>query len=426
MTTTPDNTDPAARREVLSVSQLTALIKHVLESTFPLVWVSGELSDVARPQSGHLYFTLKDAGAQIRGVMWRSAAAGLKFKPADGQQIICQVSLDVYPPRGTYQIVVRRMEPLGVGALQLALQQRQEKLAAEGLFAAEHKRRLPRFPRRIAVITSPTGAAVRDFLEVIRRRWTGAHVWVLPVRVQGDGAAQEVVRAIRLAHRLRQRPDVLVITRGGGSLEDLWTFNEESVVRAIFAAEIPIVSAIGHEIDVTLADLVADVRALTPSEAAERVAPSQQDLVRELGHLDSRLRAAIERRLGLARNRIDWLARRSVLLRPWELVRERARRVDELELRAERLVRQHLVQHRRALAALGARLESLSPLAVLQRGFSLTRTADGGLVKSVQAVRAGDTITSQVADGLITSRVASTEPGDVADHRPGDSSGQER
>ncbi len=245
----------------LSVFQLTSLIKGILEQAFPSVWVVGELSDVARPQSGHVYLTLKDDRAQIRAVIWRNAASRLRFNLEDGLEVICRGDLDVYPPRGSYQLVIRELEPRGEGALQQALRKLQQKLAAEGLFDPAHKKPLPRFPRRIAVVTSPTGAAVRDFVEVLRRRWQGVHVLIVPTRVQGEGAATDIAAAIQTVNRLSPSVDVMVVGRGGGSMEDLWCFNEEAVVRAIFASQVPVVSAVGHEIDVTLSDLVADVRA---------------------------------------------------------------------------------------------------------------------------------------------------------------------
>lgn len=270
-------TETAAQPDlpVLSVSELTEQLKELLEVAFPIVWVSGEISNFSRPQSGHCYFTLKDDRAQIRAVLWRGDASRVKFDLHDGLEVICQGGLDLYAPRGAYQLVIRQLQPKGMGALELALRRLREKLAAEGLFDPARKRPLPRFPRRIAIVTSPTGAAVRDFLEVLGRRWRGVDVLVVPARVQGDGAAQEVAQAIARVNRLAAPVDTLVVARGGGSLEDLWTFNEEVVVRAIHASRIPVISAVGHEIDVTLSDLVADVRALTPSEAAELIAPGR-------------------------------------------------------------------------------------------------------------------------------------------------------
>jgi exodeoxyribonuclease VII large subunit len=403
-------TSREASQRVLTVSQLTALIKQALESTFPLLWVSGELSDVSRPQSGHIYFSLKDAQAQIRGVVWRSTAVTLPFEIRDGMEVACLASLDVYPPRGGYQLEVRRMEPLGLGAQQLALRQLQEKLSREGLFDPRHKKPLPRFPRRIGLITSPTAAAVRDFLEVIRRRWSGSHVQVLPTKVQGDGAEAEIVRALRLAHRITPRPDVLVLARGGGSLDDLCCFNREAVVRAVFASEIPLVSAIGHEIDVTLCDLVADVRALTPSEAAELVAPSQEEIVGALRQAEHRLTRRLKQRLAESRARLEWLAQRPALARPFEMLHMRARRVDELYLRSGRLMQRHLAAQRRLLDNFRARLDSLSPLATLQRGYSVTRTTAGDVVRSADQVVAGQRLVTRLARGEIVSRVESGGP----------------
>src|SRR3954462_7886448 len=271
-----------ATPRVLSVSQLSQLIEGTLESAFQSVWVSGEVSEVSRPHSGHVYFTLRDEAAQMKAVIWRSVASRLRFQLEDGQQVICHGDLDVYPPRGTYQLVVRQVEPEGLGALQLAFKQLQARLAAEGLFEPARKRPLPLFPQRVGFVTSPSGAAIRDFLQVAARRFHGVEILVIPARVQGDGAAVEIARGIELANRLQPPLDCLVVGRGGGSLEDLWSFNEEIVVRAIHASQIPVVSAVGHEIDVTLADLVADIRALTPSEAAERVIPSAAELTARL------------------------------------------------------------------------------------------------------------------------------------------------
>src|SRR4029077_1511347 len=293
--------------QTLTVSQLTARIKNSLEGAFPSVWVAGEVSNFSRPQSGHSYFTLKDDQAQIRAVMWRSATGRLKFDLADGLDVICHGHIDVYAPRGSYQLVVDELQPKGVGALELALRKLREKLSAEGLFDVARKRKLPAFPRRVAFVTSPTGAAIHDFLQVLRRRWRGVDVLVIPARVQGEGAANEIVAGIRLANRVSPRPDVLVVGRGGGSLEDLWSFNEEPVVRAIAASKIPTVSAVGHEIDVTLADLVADVRALTPSEAAERIVPAAEEIGARVRAYHQRLRHAAHRRVMLLRARLDGL-----------------------------------------------------------------------------------------------------------------------
>ncbi|MCL4206422.1 MAG: exodeoxyribonuclease VII large subunit [Pirellulaceae bacterium] len=390
----------------LSVSELTSLIKGTLEADFSSVWVSGELSNVSRPHSGHVYLTLKDEDAQIRGVVWRSVASQLAFDLRDGLEVVCRGAIDVYPPRGAYQLVIRRIEPLGVGSLQLALRQLQQKLAAEGLFAPEHKKPLPRFPRRIALVTSPTGAAIRDFLEVLRRRWRGVDVLVIPARVQGEGAAADLVRGIRAANALPESPDVLVVARGGGSLEDLWCFNEEPVVRAIYASRIPVVSAVGHEIDVTLSDLVADVRALTPSEAAELVVPSADELRAGLDGYRQRLTAALRGRASAARTKLDALAQHRAFRKPFERIQDRARQLDDLDLRAARAVRYLLQRSRERLRGVAGQLESLSPLAVLQRGYSLTlRTGDGALLTDAAQAEVGASITTRLARGTLVSRV---------------------
>ncbi len=393
---------------VLSVTQLTLLIKETLENGFDSLWVRGEVSNVAKPRSGHVYLTLKDDGAQVSAVIWRNLASRLPFELKDGLEVLCGGGIDVYPPHGKYQLIIRAIEPCGVGALQLAFQQLYQRLAAEGLFAPERKRPLPRFPRRVAFVTSPTGAAIRDFLEVTRRRWPGLEVLVVPVRVQGAGAAEEIAAGIQIANALPDPPDVLVVGRGGGSLEDLWCFNEEVVVRAIYASQIPVVSAVGHEIDVTLSDLVADVRALTPSEAAERIAPSADELRAALQAAQRRLTALMQARLDEARLRLQALEQRRVFRRPFETIQELSRQLDELELRLTRAMRRRRDQAQEALAALAARLESLSPLAVLSRGYSLTtRASDGELLRAATQVQPGEQIKTRLAQGHLLSRVES-------------------
>jgi exodeoxyribonuclease VII large subunit len=394
--------------QVLTVSQLTALIQGVLESTFHSLWVSGEVSEVSRPHSGHVYFTLKDEGAQIRGVIWRSAASRIRFRLEEGQQVICHGDLDVYPPRGTYQLVVRQVEPQGIGALQLAFQQLQKRLEAEGLFDPRHKQPLRAFPRQVGFVTSPTGAAIHDFLQVAARRFRGVDILIIPVRVQGEGSAIEIAHGIELANRIQPPLDVLVVGRGGGSLEDLWSFNEEVVVRAIYASKVPVVSAVGHEIDVTLADLVADVRALTPSEAAERVIPSAEELTSRLVVLQRRLVSMLRSRAVSARRHVEQLARSRVLRNPQALIYDLTQRLDELDQQSLRAIRRRLEHQRDQLAAIASRAEALSPLAVLGRGYSMTmREQDGELIRSAADVRAGERIITRVAKGQIESEVVS-------------------
>ena len=402
---------------VLSVSRLTHIIKGLLEANFAGLWISGEVSEVSRPHSGHVYFTLKDDQAQIRAVMWRSTAQRQKFQLQEGQEVICRGDLDVYPPRGSYQLVVRSVEPKGVGALQLAFKQLQEKLAKEGLFDREHKHPLPPYPRLIAFVTSPTGAAIRDFLQIANRRHAGVHVLVLPARVQGECAADDIVRGIQLANRLVPRPDVLVVGRGGGSIEDLWCFNEENVVRAIFASEIPVVSAVGHEIDVTLSDLVADVRALTPSEAAERIVPNAEELSAQLAHLQQRLVSALRGKCITARGRLDSLAGRRVLTRPLDRMGDLSRRLDELQVSLVRAILRRVTRAEDRLKGTAACLESLSPLAVLSRGYSITQRADDGrIVRAAAEVQVGELIATRLNLGELVSRVV--EPIEYRDRAP--------
>jgi exodeoxyribonuclease VII large subunit len=402
--------DPVAER-VLSVGELTEHIKGTLESQFPHVWVSGEISNFSRPQSGHCYFTLKDDRAQIKAVIWRTAATRVRFDLQDGMQVICQGALDVYPPRGSYQLVVRQIEPKGVGALELALRKLRERLLGEGLFAPERKRPLPRFPRRIAFVTSPTGAAIRDFLEVLRRRWNGVHVLIVPVRVQGEGAAAEIAAGIELVNRLADPIDVVVVGRGGGSLEDLWSFNEEIVVRAIHGSRVPVISAVGHEIDVTLADLVADVRALTPSEAAERVAPAVDEVTDFLKRQELRLAVALRTRIAAASARLAAIASCRAFRRPLESVLLLARRLDECDARACRAIDRNVQSARERLRTTAGQLESLSPLAVLARGYSVTtRVDDGQIVRAAGQLIPGQCIHTRFAKGSLTSRVEVVMP----------------
>lgn len=395
----------ATSTEPMSVASLTARIKSSLESGFPDLWVAGEVSNFSRPSSGHCYFTLKDDAAQIRAVMWRGSASRLRFDLKDGLELICHGRIDVYAPRGSYQLVVEQAQPKGVGALELAFQKLREKLASEGLFDRERKRPLPAFPRRIGFVTSPTGAAVRDFLQVLSRRWRGVDVLVIPTRVQGDGAAEEIAAGIAAANRLREPLDALVVGRGGGSLEDLWCFNEEVVVRAIAASRVPVISAVGHEIDVTLSDLVADVRALTPSEAAERVAPSADDLIARVRTLEGRLHGAARRRIAMGRERVERVSRSRPFARPHAIHEDRSRRLDEIDRSAQRAVRRLVERGQARLAAVAGKLESLSPLGVLQRGYSLTTDANGKVLRSIEEIDAGDRLTTRLAEGEIISVV---------------------
>jgi exodeoxyribonuclease VII large subunit len=364
------------------VSELTARIKATLERGFAEVAVRAEVSNLARPRSGHVYLVLKDDAAQIRAVLWKSDAQRLVFDLTDGLAVRASGRLAVYAPRGEYQLTIRKIEPEGIGALELAFRQTVARLAAEGLFDPERKRPLPRYPRRIVVVTSPTGAAVRDLLQVIGRRWRALDILIAPVRVQGVGAAEEIAEAIALANQVAGA-DLVVLARGGGSLEDLWAFNEEIVARAIVASSLPVVTAIGHEVDVTIADLAADRRALTPSEAGELCVPDAVEVRRALVRLAERIGQAGRSRLEQCRNRLDCAG-------------------HDLD----QAVTRGLENRRHQLARLAASLEALSPLGVLARGYSLTLKDDGAtIVRSAGDVRPGDLIETRLASGRIVSRV---------------------
>lgn len=393
----------------IAVSELTGHIKAILEGTFPKICVSGEISDLSRPNSGHLYFTLKDEHAQIRGVMWRGTAIRTKADFKDGDSVLCFGDVEVYAPRGTYQLVVRKVQQQGLGALQQAFHKLQAKLNAEGLFAAERKRSLPRFPRRIGVITSPSGAAIRDFLKAATGRWNGVEIFVIPAVVQGEGAARSIVGAIHDAHKLRPKLDVLVVTRGGGSLEDLWCFNEEAVVRAVSASKIPTISAVGHEIDVTLCDMAADVRALTPTDGAIQVMPDASKLNQSVSDLRRRMDNSVRAVIANRRRTIESIESRTVIRKPHEIVHSRFRRLDELDARAGLAVNGTVQLARARLATTAASLSALSPLNVLARGYSVTLDKKGNAVTDANQVRDGDLIRTTLKTGQIVSIVQATD-----------------
>jgi exodeoxyribonuclease VII large subunit len=407
----PTLPDPAG---ILSISALTRQVREVLEGRFPALWVGGEISNVSRAASGHLYLTLKDSSAVLSAVLYRGVGFRVRFEPTTGMQVIVRGRLSVYEQQGKYQFCIEEIHPKGIGALELALQQLREKLERKGYFDPRRKKRLPAYPRTIALVTSPSGAAVRDILETLGRRWPVATVVVAPVRVQGDGAAAEIAAAIGVLNRLhaagRLCLDAMIVGRGGGSLEDLWAFNEEPVADAIFASRIPVISAVGHETDVTISDLVADHRALTPSRAATDLTPERDALLVTLVDFNCRLREQILRRLDQSRQRIIDIADRRVFRSPLDGVRDLERRLDELDQRLGRSAAVPVERARQRLAALAGRLESLSPLNVLTRGYSLTRTPDGHVVQDVATVRPGDLLHTRLARGEVVSRVEEVRP----------------
>ncbi len=400
---------PPENVKVYAIGELTRAVKGLLEEAFaPSVWVSGEVSNLKRHTSGHWYLTLKDRDSQLQTVVYRGVNLRLKFDIRDGLEVIARGKLTVYPPRGEYQLQVEELQPKGVGPLELAFRQLKEKLSRLGYFD-RRKRPLPRYPRRVALVTSPTGAAVRDMLETLTRRWPLAEVWVYPAAVQGDGAGASIAGAIRTLNTL-PGVEVMILGRGGGSLEDLWAFNEECVAEAVFQSRIPVVSGVGHETDLVISDMVADLRALTPTDAATKVVPNKSEVLTWLSETETRLRDLLLRRLDLARARLADLARRRCFRLPLERVRELERRLDEWHERLQRALRQRLAELRQRLEARAGRLETLSPLHVLARGYSLTRTeCDGEVVRTPGQVRPGDRLLTLVQHGRIISRVEETQ-----------------
>jgi exodeoxyribonuclease VII large subunit len=399
----------APTRRVYSVSDLTTEVKAVLEDGFSAIWVEGELSNFKHHTSGHMYFTLKDAQAQLRGVMFRGHNRLLRFMPADGLAVLLFGTLTVYERRGDYQITVEFMEPKGVGALALAFEQLKARLEAEGLFAADRKRPIPRLPRKVGIVTSPTGAVVRDILTILGRRFPGLAVLVHPVPVQGPGAAEDIAAAIG---RLGARPDldVLIVGRGGGSLEDLWAFNEEVVARAIAACPIPVISAVGHETDVTIADFVADLRAPTPSAAAELVVAQRDELRQRVDELSARAEAALAGRLGERQERVRMLARHLALLNPVVQLGRQAERLRGLRKRLEARWDLSQLARRERLGRGAARLESLSPLAVLARGYSICFSVPGrAVVKASSEAPAGTRVAVRLHQGELRCLVEGAE-----------------
>jgi exodeoxyribonuclease VII large subunit len=399
--------------QILTVGELTRQVKEAVEGGFPSVWVAGEVSNCKKHTSGHVYLTLKDSEARLDSVVYRGIALRMKFDLRDGMEVVARGRLNIYVPQGKYQLAVEELHPKGIGALELAFQQLREKLFTRGYFDPKRKKKLPRFPRRVVLVTSPTGAAVRDMLEILGRRWPESEVWVCPVPVQGDGAGAKIAEAITRLNRIRDI-DVLIVGRGGGSMEDLWAFNEECVAHAIFTSRIPVVSGVGHETDYTIADMVADVRAETPSAAAMRVVPDRAELIDYLHGTGTQLRVLLRQKVQRATQYLEDLSRRRCLRLPLERVRDEEHRLDDYAARLARAVRQRQVLARQRVEAVAGRLETLSPLNVLARGYSLTRKeADGSVVRDPDQVRPGDRLVTTVRNGRVHSRVE-TPPGDPA------------
>jgi len=404
-------------RKPLTVSQLTNSIRIALESRFAAVWVEGEISNFKAHSSGHWYFTLKDQNAQLRAKCFRSTNTRIRFRPTDGLHVRARGKLSIYAPRGEYELVVDALDPVGAGALRIAFEQLRDRLNAEGLFAKELKRPLPVFPRRVGIVTSPTGAAIRDILNVISRRTRTVHVLFSPARVQGDLAGPDIARAIRFINQYHERAlaegrggdlvDVLIVGRGGGSTEDLWAFNQEEVARAIRKSVIPVISAVGHETDFTIADFVADFRAPTPSAAAEIVAAREDQICSALDNLGRQLVRLTRYQVVNLRARVQEQA----LSHAFDEVKSRlttARRRYEAAWSTCDAVMAEQVQHgRERLALAAASLDALSPLGVLQRGYAIAQDASGRLVRDAASVNVGDEISVRLAKGKLNTRVVS-------------------
>ena len=399
-------------REALTVSELNARIKGLIESDPALgsVCVRGELSNYKIYPSGHHYFTLKDAESSLRCVMFRSAASKLRFRPESGMGVTVCGRVSVYPRDGAYQLYCEELIPEGAGDLQLAYEQLKERLRREGLFGPAHKKPIPRYPERIAVITSSAGAAVHDIIRVLRKRWPVAKVLLLPVRVQGVEAPPEIVGAIRYANRHRLA-DLIITGRGGGSIEDLWAFNDERVARAIYESELPVISAVGHEPDVTIADFVADLRAATPSNAAELAVPDMSELREALSAARARLDQAVNRRLSERRKGLEELASRRVMQSPTGFIDQRRLELDSIRLRLDAAATARLGRERQEFSRLAAKLDALSPLKVLGRGYSIALDAGGRAVKDAGRLSPGERLELRFSKGSASCLVESVNGG---------------
>ncbi len=399
--------------QVFSVGSLTREIKQKLEGSFRELWLKGELSDVVHHRSGHLYLSLKDSSAQISGVMWRSRAQRLEFRPSNGTEVLVFGRIVVYEKGGRYQLDIEAMQPAGMGALAQEFEKLKARLQAEGLFDPDRKRPIPLQPKVVGVITSESGAAVRDIMVTLRRRGFDLNVILVPAKVQGDGAAEEVASAIKRLEALPgdKRPDTIIVSRGGGSLEDLWAFNEEVTVRAIAECSIPIISGVGHETDTTLADFVADLRAPTPTGAAERATSDRSEIVDRVSYLGQRLTRSIEQKIGTLSQQLDSAAGGYGLKRVPDQLAQYIQQVDELNGRAERSISRLLERKTSAITQSRGRLLALSPLNVLNRGYSVVKSGDW-VVQDASEVMEGQLLEIRLAKGSLESRVEMVIPAD--------------
>lgn len=396
--------------KIFTVGQINRYIRNLLENDFILssLLVKGEISNFKAHSSGHLYFTLKDASGALSCVMFRQDAAGLPFEPENGMQVVVYGHISLYEKTGQYQLYAEFMEPLGIGALQVAFEQLKEKLAAEGLFDGDFKREIPKNPSCIAVITSPTGAAVRDILQIVKRRDPNVKVAIFPTLVQGEQAAADIVRSLKLVNEWG-KADVIILGRGGGSREDLWCFNDENVARAVFVSEIPVISAVGHETDFTITDFVADMRAPTPSAAAELATTPLAERREAFHRLELRLERDVSALLTSCRRRLDLLKSRPVMERPLERIYRTMMDVEETQQRLDKEMTNRLMQRAERWQYLTNRLEAASPLAVMSRGYVMAVTSSGNLLTSAKQAEVGDRVTLHLQDGKIETNIQEKE-----------------
>ena len=393
-------------RTIFSVTEITNKLSRIIEQQPQLqnVWVRGQISNLSRPASGHIYFTLKDGKSNIKGVLWRSSASRLKFLPRDGDEVLVQGGINIYAASSNYQIIVNDIEPIGVGALQRAFEELKLKLSDEGLFDSDHKKPLPKFPKKVGVITSETGAAIQDINQQLQKRYPLVELLLYPTLVQGDRAATQIAHAIR-SMNTRTDIDVLIVGRGGGSIEDLWAFNEEIVARAIFNSEIPIVSAVGHETDFTISDMVADHRSPTPSAAVEHVVPDRLELLVHLNGVKNRLNELMIRRFTTQHAEIDVLESGLSPSKRHDTINQLSQTIDGLEAAYKKAVNDKLDVGNNRLQSLAARLDGLSPLATLKRGYSISRLSSGEVVTSSQQVNIGEKLDVQLSKGSLVCSV---------------------
>lgn len=396
--------------KIFTVGQINRYIRNLLENDFILssLLVKGEISNFKAHSSGHLYFTLKDASGALSCVMFLQDAAGLPFEPENGMQVVVYGHVSLYEKTGQYQLYAEFLEPLGIGALQVAFEQLKEKLAAEGLFDGDFKREIPKNPSCIAVITSPTGAAVRDILQIVKRRDPNVKVAIFPTLVQGEQAAADIVRSLKLVNEWG-KADVIILGRGGGSMEDLWCFNDENVARAVFASEIPVISAVGHETDFTITDFVADMRAPTPSAAAELATTPLTERREAFHRLELRLERDVSALLTSCRRRLDLLKSRPVMERPLERIYRTMMDVEETQQRLDKEMTNRLMQREERWQYLTNRLEAVSPLAVMSRGYVMAVTSSGKLLTSVKQAEVGDRVTLHLQDGKMETNIQEKE-----------------